>query len=40
MKEGYTQYETLGEYYLGFPYMTDFRVVTSIDFAIKHNGIY
>jgi hypothetical protein len=25
---------------MGFPYMTDFRIVTDVNFAIKYNGIY
>jgi len=25
---------------MGFPYLTDYREVTDLDFAIKHNGLY
>lgn len=24
----------------GFPYLTDYRIVSSVDFAIRHNGFY
>ena len=41
MIQGYSQYQALPEQYnFGFPYMTDFRVVTDVNFAIQHNGIY
>lgn len=41
MVAGYTQFKSLPDTYnLGFPYMTDFRVVDDLQFALKHNGIY
>lgn len=27
-------------YKFGFPYLTDYRKVSTVDFALKHNGIY
>lgn len=41
MVTGYAQFQHLPEEYkFGIPYMTEFRKVTSVDFAIEHNGIY
>jgi hypothetical protein len=41
MRTGYAQFQGLPEEYkFGVPYMTEFRKVTSVDFAIEHNGIY
>ena len=41
MITGYAQFQHLPEEYkFGVPYMTDFRKVTSVQFAIEHNGIY
>jgi hypothetical protein len=41
MKCGYSQYQSLPEKYkFGFPYLTDYRKVSSVQFAIKYNGIY
>lgn len=41
IKNGYTQHMNIEEQYrLGFAYITDFRYVTDVQFAIKHNGLY
>ena len=41
MKQSYTQHNSLpNEYNLGFPYITDFRKVSDIQFAMKYNGLY